>query len=199
MSVAYSYVLWLALTFCFPAVPAGRVLCRYFEQSSLLKVRNKRGKCSISVTMSLLTCTLPVKEMGSHSWGTCNSLYRNQVCCPVVVMSMICIGWKKYKTVTSEQPEEPGGLLFWGKCSFQAIFSLVISQRKPCRLLSRSLHGSEATAVCCVCSCSSKATAVCCVLCGLYVGIKSSDLCANTFLPSIERFWPFKEEMFCLC
>lgn len=56
MSMANSYVLWLALSFFVPAVSAGRVFCSYFdEQSSPLFLTSKRDECSISVTMALLT------------------------------------------------------------------------------------------------------------------------------------------------
>lgn len=57
-------------------VPAGRFFCRYFdEQSSRLFLTFERGKCSISVTVSLLPWMLSVKAMGSHFHGTCSSVH----------------------------------------------------------------------------------------------------------------------------
>lgn len=59
-----------------PAVPAGRFFCRYFvEQSSHLFLTFERDKCSISVTVSLLTWMLSVKARSNHFHGTCSSVH----------------------------------------------------------------------------------------------------------------------------
>lgn len=59
-----------------PARTAGRFFCKYFdEQSSHLFLTFERGKCSISVSVSLLTWMLSVKAMGNHFHGTCNAAH----------------------------------------------------------------------------------------------------------------------------